>query len=343
MSSPDISRQGGECPVFVQSHAAFTPRWRTLGEILSAVRSHHRFDPERDRLVSEQDLAAGANLPPREFRKMDRFSLLTLAAVQPLLAPLSAQERTACGLFVGNMLAGWTFTEPQIRTLHTQGAGAVSPYLATAWFPAAAQGHTTIALGMQGIAKTVTTDRCSGGQAIGMAYHRLRHGAPGSLMLAGGAEAPVTPLVLAALGDEERTAPLAEASAFLLLRKGAAPVGAPVIGAHASFRLTTAVNAEARLRGFLDRHVRDRPLEAVVCDAPPWSGTERVLHGLLRRTRGDGLRLFDVCRTVGDALGAGSALAAALACEFLQSLSPGRSVLVLSLGHQCVDLLWLYT
>ncbi|WP_223642370.1 beta-ketoacyl synthase N-terminal-like domain-containing protein [Corallococcus sp. EGB] len=307
------------------------------------MRSESRFDAERDRLIAETDLAVGANLPPRESRKMDRFSLLTLAAVRPLVARLSPGERAACGLFVGNMLAGWTFTEPQIHALHTQGPGAVSAYLATAWFPAAAQGHVTIALGLHGIAKTVTTDRCSGGQAIGMAYHRLRHGPPGEVMLAGGVEAPVTPLVCAAQEDADRSSRLAEASAFLLLRAGTAPAGAPIIGAHVSFRRSSEDATEERLRAFLERLPHALPLEAVVCDAPPWSAAEQAVHALSRRILGATPRLLAVGRAVGDALGAGSALAAALACEVLQSLPPGRSVIAFSLGHQCADLLWLHT
>lgn len=346
MNAPAPARQEDEYPVLVHAQAVVCGRGGALEELLAAVRSGQRFEPTRDRCVDTADLAVRAHLSPRESKKVDRFSLLMLAAVSQTLEdhPLRPSEREACGMIVGNMLAGWSFAEPQLRALHTLGAGAVSPYLATAWFPAAAQGHATISLGMRGFAKTLTTDRCSGGQAIGMAFHRLRQGATGSL-LAGGVESPTTPFVEAAFsGEGDRVTWLAEAAGLLLLQRGAPESsGARFLGAHASFRFVSRLGLEQRLAAFLDRQRGLPPLLAVVCNAEPWSEAEQHLHTLAARALGEDVPRLSPCRTLGDSLGASSGVAAALACEVLTPPSPPRSVLVLSWGHQCVDLLWIHS
>src|SRR4051794_19755336 len=100
MSFSDISRQGSGCPVFVQAHAVVTGRPGTLEEILAAVRGNQRFEPRGDRLVPREGPAARACLPPRESKKVDRFSLLTLAAVPQALesCPLDPADLERCGI-----------------------------------------------------------------------------------------------------------------------------------------------------------------------------------------------------------------------------------------------------
>src|SRR5437763_1547066 len=169
-----------------------------------------------------QDLHGVSGLGMREAKKVDRFSLLAVAAARQTLgqARLLPDELMRCGIITGNMMAGWTFTEPQLRTLHQSSPTEVSPYLATAWFPAAPQGQVSIQLQIKGLAKTVTTDRCAGAQAIGLAFHFIRNGKC-DLLLAGGAEAPLTPFIEAAFTEQlGGHAPLAEAAAYLLLSRG---------------------------------------------------------------------------------------------------------------------------
>jgi len=188
-------------------------------------------------LLAREELDDASGLSVREIKKVDRFSLLALAAARRALrdAGLDSDAVRQCGIISGNMMAGWTFTEPQLRALHALGLGAVSPYLATAWFPAAPQGQVTIHLKMQGFAKTVTTDQCAGVQAVGMAFEHIRD-RRADLLLAGGVDALVTPFVQAALtqlGESQEN--LTEAAAYLLL--SADGEGCPAIGAHTTFPL----------------------------------------------------------------------------------------------------------
>lgn len=144
-------------------------------------------------------------LSPRTVRKIDRFSAFALIATQHALqsANLLSDEKTPLwiqqglgadrvGQCVGNNLGGWEFAERELRNLWQVGPREVSPYMATAWFPAAVQGNVSIHYGIKGIGRTFLSDRASGAMAIIHAADCLRRG-KADIMLAGGTEAPFSP------------------------------------------------------------------------------------------------------------------------------------------------------
>jgi 3-oxoacyl-(acyl-carrier-protein) synthase len=141
----------------------------------------------------------------RLLHKLDRFSVLGLVAIQQALdnAGLLSddgkpvwnqweQQGNRVGITVGNNLAGWEFGDRELRNLWQQGPREISPYMATAWFPASLQGNASIQLGIKGIGRTFLSDRTSGAHAIIHAANCLARGRA-DVMLAGGSEAPFTP------------------------------------------------------------------------------------------------------------------------------------------------------
>jgi 3-oxoacyl-[acyl-carrier-protein] synthase II len=90
------------------------------------------------------------------------------------------------------MFGGWEITEPSLRGLYRSGYTGVSPYIASAWFPTAAQGQITIRKGFKGFSKTIAADTAGAALAVGYAARAVQTGRA-DLMLCGGAEAPVTP------------------------------------------------------------------------------------------------------------------------------------------------------
>jgi hypothetical protein len=295
-------------------------------------------------LLSFEQLGNAAALDARKARKLDRFSLLALAAAKRAVNASRIDQHIVsdCGIYSGNMVGGWTFTEPQVRILHREGPGAVSPYLATAWFPGAPQGQISIHLGMTGFAKTVTTDRCSGAQAVGLAYERIRVGLQPTFLLAGGAEAPVTPFVGASLTQiPGGYAPAVEAAAFLLLSAGA--TGKVQIKAHR----TCAVDLRSAdlvvsicnwMADLLERLAV--PIPAVVlCNIPCLPGLEGRLSAAIKTALGGQLDLCFPTNVLGETLAASGALACVAAAELLIKHARPCSSVVLSLGHHCCDLL----
>lgn len=298
------------------------------------------------RTLPLEHLQSASQLGPRVTKKLDRFSLLGVAAARAALndAGLDPHQVARCGVITGNMMAGWTFTEPQLRSLHVGGVNSISPYLATAWFPAAPQGQITINLKMRGFAKTVTTDRCAGAQAIGLAYKAISTGRE-DLLLAGGVEAPVTPLVesgLAQLGQS--TLNVVEGAAYLLLSAEADANTA--IGFHSTFSffhgspLTTAIEKVKSLAHSLPKRW---PLKTVICNVPACTGMEMEAERLFKQVFPYGqFKLIYSTRIVGECLAASGALAVVMSDEILKNETSPSSAIVFSAGHQCGDLLWMY-
>jgi 3-oxoacyl-[acyl-carrier-protein] synthase II len=171
--------------------------WALLSGGETALTPIDRFDPagyaaHHAGLIDDMKLAA---LPRRVRKQMDRFAQLSVLAARQALTDAGLDDvpdPARAGVYVGNMFGGWQITEPSLRELCRNGYAGVSPYVATSWFPTASQGQISIDRGLKGVAKTVATDTASAAVAIGYAARAIAEGRA-DLMLAGGAEAPVTP------------------------------------------------------------------------------------------------------------------------------------------------------
>lgn len=135
----------------------------------------------------------------RLLKKLDRFSQMALSAAESALIDaridISSEDPARAGIVLGNALGGWGFAEVELRDLYTGGLRDVSPYQATAWFPAAPQGQISIHYGITGFAKTIISDTASSHLAIGYAARAIQTG-KADLVLAGGTEAPISPYAL---------------------------------------------------------------------------------------------------------------------------------------------------
>jgi len=145
------------------------------------------------------------HLSPRLLKKLDRFSVLALVATekarQDAGLDLSQEDPYATGIFLGNALGGWLYAETELRDLYVEGKAGVSPYMASAWFPAAPQGQVSIQYGIKGHSKTVVSDKASALMAIGHAANIVGNKKL-KFALAGGTEAPVTPYALLCCSTE---------------------------------------------------------------------------------------------------------------------------------------------
>jgi 3-oxoacyl-(acyl-carrier-protein) synthase len=174
--------------------------WEAACEGESRVRRIDRFDPSAFRCqVAGQADAFDARewLPGRLVKKTDRFTHLAVAAADAAItaAGLTIGENVPAervGLMVGNVLGGWEFAERELRDLWTDGVREVSPYQATAWFPAAPQGNICIRHGIKGRARTFVCDRASAAYAIVHAAETILRG-QADVVLAGGTEQPLSP------------------------------------------------------------------------------------------------------------------------------------------------------
>jgi 3-oxoacyl-(acyl-carrier-protein) synthase len=87
--------------------------------------------PANGRKIQDGILVEGTGLSRRDLKKMDRMAMLALFAARSAIhhAALSPDEAEECGIITGNSVGGWSFTEPQLRSLYDEGLANISPYL----------------------------------------------------------------------------------------------------------------------------------------------------------------------------------------------------------------------
>jgi len=140
-------------------------------------------------------------LEKRELRRYDRSSLLGIGAADEAVAhagwdPNSGDPRRH-GVIIGSGIGGIYTIEESSLVMFNKGPGRISPFTVPRLMANAIAGNLSIRFGLQGPASTHATACASAGHAISDAIATIRSGKV-DVMLAGGAEAAVTPLCLGA-------------------------------------------------------------------------------------------------------------------------------------------------
>jgi 3-oxoacyl-[acyl-carrier-protein] synthase II len=133
-------------------------------------------------------------------RRMDRFAQLGVAAARLALedAGLSPGDRSGrTGVLVGSGIGGLDTFERQTRVFVERGPARVSPLFIPMMIPNMASAQVSMELGLTGPLSCATTACASGNHAIGDATELIRRG-HADVMLAGGAEAAITGIGIAA-------------------------------------------------------------------------------------------------------------------------------------------------
>lgn len=176
--------------------------WANIKSGRSFVKNITRFDASRypSHIAGQiDDLEKYTHVSERLLKKIDAFSHMALIAselgLQDAGIDIKKEDPNLLGIFLGNAIGGWLYAETELRDMYIEGREGVSPYMASAWFPAAPQGQVSIYYGIKGFSKTVVADRASSLMAIGYARKVLAKDKL-NMILAGGMEAPVTPYAL---------------------------------------------------------------------------------------------------------------------------------------------------
>ncbi len=176
--------------------------WSNVKAGRCAIEKIERFDASAypSRIAGHvKELEAYSHVSSRLLKKIDLFSHMSLVASELCLEDaqinLSQEDLKRVGIFMGNALGGWLYAETELRDMYLEGREGVSPFMASAWFPAAPQGQISIHYGIKGYSKTFVADRASSLMAIAYAARTISRGKCDFIM-AGGMEAPVTPYAL---------------------------------------------------------------------------------------------------------------------------------------------------
>ncbi len=138
----------------------------------------------------------------RDARRFDRVSLFAIAAsVQAMRAAglegvPEGTEARRFGVIFGSGIGGISTFEEQHRKLIEQGPNRVSPFFIPMFIPDISAGLISMRWGLQGPNYATVSACASSAHAIGDAARHIRYG-DADLMIAGGAEATITPMTVA--------------------------------------------------------------------------------------------------------------------------------------------------
>lgn len=177
--------------------------WNSLLDGVSGVGRITHFDASDYpvQIAAEvKDFDATEYMEPKAARRMDLFCQYAVAAaVQSLAdAELEITEANAhrVGVLIGSGIGGLNTIENQLHVLKEKGVNRVSPFLVPMLIPNMASGQTAIITGAKGPNSCTVTACASGTHSIGDAFRIIERG-NADVMLAGGAEAGITPLAMA--------------------------------------------------------------------------------------------------------------------------------------------------
>lgn len=177
--------------------------WEGLLAGRSGVRRIEHFADERfaGTVAAEvRGFDPAAFMERKEARRADRFTQFAIAAAEEARGQAGHEPREGgdarMATLIGTAIGGALTMEREYEALRERGPGRVSPFTLTRMLPDMAGGELSIRLGAKGVNFAVASACASGADAIGVAAGMIRRGEADAAM-AGGAEAAVTPLVVA--------------------------------------------------------------------------------------------------------------------------------------------------
>ena len=137
----------------------------------------------------------------KQARRMDRFAQLGIAAgIQAAegagLAEVVQTNSERVAIVMGSGIGGLSTWEREYRVLSERGAGRVSPFLITMMVPNMVAGQLAIMLGATGATQCPVLACATGAEALAEGLELIRRG-DADVVIAGSAEAPITPLSMA--------------------------------------------------------------------------------------------------------------------------------------------------
>jgi len=151
-----------------------------------------------------KDFTTEGVIDRKDAKRMDRFVQFAVVASHEALKnsglDLERTDRDRVGVIIGSGIGGMETFETQHTILMEKGHGRVSPFFIPMMISDMAAGLVSIQFGLRGPNFCTVSACASGAHAIGEALRLLRAG-DADVILAGGAEATISPMALAGFGN----------------------------------------------------------------------------------------------------------------------------------------------
>ena len=177
--------------------------WKALCAGESGIGRITRFDPTGyDAQIAGEvkDFDPAQFIEKKEIKKMDTFIHYAVGgsqlAVDDAKLKVAPEEATRVGVYIGSGIGGLGSIEHYHDVLREKGPGRVSPFFIPMTIINLASGQVAIRVGAKGPNSCAVTACATGNHCIGDAY-RLIQRDDADVMIAGGAEAAITPLGVA--------------------------------------------------------------------------------------------------------------------------------------------------
>jgi 3-oxoacyl-[acyl-carrier-protein] synthase II len=177
--------------------------WKALCAGQSGIDRITKFDPTGyDAQIAGEvrDFDPARFIEKKEIKKMDTFIHYAVGAAQMAVddagLKVAPEEATKVGVYIGSGIGGLGSIEHYHDVLKEKGPGRVSPFFIPMTIINLASGQVAIRLGAKGPNSCAVTACATGNHCIGDAF-RLIQRDDADVMVAGGAEAAITPLGVA--------------------------------------------------------------------------------------------------------------------------------------------------
>lgn len=177
--------------------------WKAILEGKSGVSYITHFDASNYavRIAAEvKNFDPTQYIEPKEVKKMDRFIHFAIAATEMALKDsglnITNENTERIGVVIGSGMGGLPAIEAYHEILMTKGWKRISPFFIPMAIINLAAGQISIRYGIKGPNMAVTTACATGNHSIGEAFRMIRYG-DADVMIAGGAEAVITPMAVA--------------------------------------------------------------------------------------------------------------------------------------------------
>jgi 3-oxoacyl-[acyl-carrier-protein] synthase II len=177
--------------------------WAALCAGQSGIGRITKFDPAAyDAQIAGEvrDFDPARFIEKKEIKKMDTFIHYAVGAAQLAVddagLKVAPEEATKVGVYIGSGIGGLGSIEHYHEVLKEKGPGRVSPFFIPMTIINLASGQVAIRIGAKGPNSCAVTACATGNHCIGDAFRLIQHG-NADVMVAGGAEAAITPLGVA--------------------------------------------------------------------------------------------------------------------------------------------------
>lgn len=185
--------------------------WKNIVEGLSGISNITKFDTNNFSTPFSSTIAGEVkNFDPKEYlnpkdaRRMDTFIQYGLVAALEAFndSGLEVNDTNAerIGTSIGSGIGGINLVEQQVELLRIGGPRKISPFFVPGAIINMVAGNLSIILGLKGPNISIVTACTSGTHSIGDASRMIEYG-DADVMVAGGAEAAITPLTVAGFGS----------------------------------------------------------------------------------------------------------------------------------------------